>query len=1031
VSSISIREIWTISVMTAVCAFLALATSAHAQDPLPPVSMNPQSADVGQTITFTDNTGRECPPAGPGQSYGPVRSWYVDGETTPQQSSEANTFDHAFDTDGSHTVRVDEFYPTCAGGVDPTETHSITFDVQRRLTGTIDVSPDPPAPNQQATLSVTPDGGYSGYTYAWDTDNDGQADDGTGFRVNATFTTTGPHPVRVHITDRVGHETDATRTIDVQNPPADAPPPPPPPPCIKEVHFDLSQFKTGGCFTQVDSNPDRYTTRDAVTLNGISFPSYGQTFTITEPYGGLAGHFTAPNSAIQLESFTAFSGDIDWTLPTGGAGDEKEVKSLDVAVGAQILGLNVRGKIALRLGLDAGTDGKYHATFPLNIELPGGFRAGPDTDYGRVTGAASLRVDDAGPHLDGLRLAATNVWIGKLKVESTCFSYIPSGGKSLAPCDQPSFDGTGTQYISCKSDTDTDRWDGNAVVKLPSGGQTRLGAFGGLANGQLANLGATLGFSGSGVPIAPSVSLTKLEFGLCLIPPPLQIKGTIGVGILRIPGGGNTVGIDGSVLYTDSTTLTPWTLQIGGNVSVFDRNIGDGSVTIRAYNGFDFAVNSKVDLYGIASLDGQIHGWVDADRNTFNIDGSVQACVGGGICAKGSGVVSSAGIAGCVTITSTYTSPDLVIGLDPLTVGFDKRTLYLTAGFGYRWHADWPDVFANSCDFAPYTQTRSFARAAGVGATTTERVARGTIATTLRVHGTHGPPKVVLHGPHGATITSPANSGSAQVKGRYMLVENPRNSTTNVLLIHPAAGRWTVSAAPGAKSLPTTIDRSKVEMPPTFAAKVRPAGAARKLTVAYAVPKGASVRLVEHAKGLTRTIAGSVHGRRCPHTPRVRPGSDQQILCATVRFRPTRGPGGVRQVEAVVSRKGIPLLQKDITSFRAPAEKLPSRPGALRARRANGYLVVAFPRSTGASRYAVSASLSDGRELGFDLAAKCRAVRIAGVPADVAAVVRIGGVRYDLQTGAPRSIKVPANVTTVGPKGKLPRRLWKPRLACS
>jgi hypothetical protein len=163
----------------------------------------------------------------------------------------------------------------------------------------------------------------------------------------------------------------------------------------------------------------------------------------------------------------------------------------------------------------------------------------------------------------------------------------------------------------------------------------------------------------------------------------------------------------------------------------------------------------------------------------------------------------------------------------------------------------------------------------------------------------------------------------------------------------------------------------------------------------------------------------------------MRPGSDQQILCSTIRFHPTRGPGGVRKVQAVVSRKGIPMLQKDIASFRAPAQKLPSRPGALRARRANGFLVVAFPRSTGASRYAVSASLSDGRELGFDLAAKCRAVRIAGVPADIAAVVRIGGVRYDLQTGATRSVTVRSNVTAVGPKGKLPRRLWKPRLACS
>ena len=132
--------------------------------------------------------------------------------------------------------------------------------------------------------------------------------------------------------ERNKHETVVTRTIDAQDPPPPppgqqpAPPPPPPPPCTKEVHFDLSQFKTSGCFTQTGSNPDTYTTTDAVKLNGISFADFGQTFTITASYGGLAGHFTAPNSAIQLDSFTAFSGDIDWALPTSGADGEKEVK---------------------------------------------------------------------------------------------------------------------------------------------------------------------------------------------------------------------------------------------------------------------------------------------------------------------------------------------------------------------------------------------------------------------------------------------------------------------------------------------------------------------------------------------------------------------------------------------------------------------------------------------------------------------------------------------------------------------------------
>ena len=625
------------------------------------------------------------------------------------------------------------------------------------------MTPDPPVRDQTATLEAAATGGNPGYKFTWDLNNDGTFGDSTARTVDQTYTTSGPHTVKVRITDNDQnnftntHTATITRTIDVADPPPPPapgepapPPPPPPPPCVKQLSFQLSQFTTTGCFKQTGTLPDQWDTTAPVKLNGISFPDYGQHFVITYPTAGEpGGHFSAPNSTMQLGSFTPFSGNIDWSLPAGGAGDEKQFKLFSATLGTKILGLNVLGTIALRLGLQA--DGTHYATFPLNIELPGGFKAGPDTDYGRVTGTASLRVDADGVKYDGLKLRATNVWLGKLKVEETCFSYIPAGGQSVAPCPQPSFDGTGTPYITCASDPGTDRWDGNAVVLLPSGSKARVGAFGGVADGQLANLGATLDLSKGGIPIAPNTVLNKAAFGLCLKPPPLKIKGTIGVGILPLPTG-SVVGIDGSIEYTDSdpSGFRGWTLQIGGSVSIFDKNLGNGSVTIRAYNGFDFDLNSKVDLYGIASLDGSIAGWVDVERKLFNISGSVKACVGGGICASGSGLVSSVGIAGCVTIVSTIASPDLIITLDPLGAHFDNRPLYLSAGFGYRWNASSPDLFANSCDFGAYTQTRSFARAAGTGAAvTTERIARGTAAVSLRIHGSHGVPKVVLHGPGG------------------------------------------------------------------------------------------------------------------------------------------------------------------------------------------------------------------------------------------------------------------------------------------
>ena len=121
-------------------------------------------------------------------------------------------------------------------------------------------------------------------------------------------------------------------------------------------------------------------TTSAVTLNGIMLPDFGQTFTITGPTAGEpGGHFTAPSSTMQLDGFKVFSGNIDWSLPDGGPGQEKVIpgRSFAVAAGAALLGLNVRG--IDRAGARAGR--RRHATtptFPLNVELPASFTAGPD-----------------------------------------------------------------------------------------------------------------------------------------------------------------------------------------------------------------------------------------------------------------------------------------------------------------------------------------------------------------------------------------------------------------------------------------------------------------------------------------------------------------------------------------------------------------------------------------------------------------------------------------------------------------------------
>jgi hypothetical protein len=992
------------------------------------IQQSQTSPVVGESVTFTAAAVSDCP-----KTY----TFTVDGTALPPQMADSIT--RSFSTAGSHTVSVD--IPAIEGCSEITG--SDTFTVNATLSGTISVSPDPPLVNQSATLTATQAGGSGNYTYAWDTDDNGSFDNGTDRVLKTTFTTSGPHVVQVKIDDDSGHETIVQRTLDVQAPSTSTTTSTttptttaPSPPCVSQLDFQLSEFKTPGCFTEVAISPSPvWTTTSAVTLNGIPFPDFGQTFTITFPDSqDPGGRFTAPGSVIRLDNFKVFSGDIDWSLPVGQQGDEQDVTSFTVASGQQLFGLSVSGSVALRLGIDA--NGQYYATFSLSIQLPAGFSAGPDPGFGSVTGSASLRVDDAGIHYDGLKVEAANVWIGKLKVDEACFSFIPSGGQSTSPCGAPSLDGS--PYITCASDSNTNRWNGNAVIELPGSG-VQLAAFGGLANGQISELGGFVDNLGRRAPLAPNVYLNRVGVGLCLTPPPLTLRGDVGISIFPTTGDESLATINGHIVYTNSY---PWTLEIGGAVSVLDNQVGTGSVLIDGWGDFAFDLAASVDLDGVASIDGDINGWVDPPSKQYAVSGSVNACINGLGCLMGSGVVSSTGVAGCIEITSTYQSPDLLITLgSPPTIGFAKDTINISAGVGYRWGASSPDIWANSCDLSSYQPTspfasaesqptRPFASAANAGVLT-ERVATGTTALAWRVHGTHGVPKLVIHGPHGTVITSSAHSHGAQRKGHWMLAENAADGTTNVLLLHPPAGTWTVQAVHGTDSIPTKIDQAKFEAPPTLAAGVRANGAFRTLELAYAVPPGASVRLIERGKGVERTLVRAVHGRRCKGAPAKRPGSNEKVLCFTLRFRPSAGPAGRRQIQALVSKGGVPLLQKDIASFHAPALTLPSRPRYLLARRTGANLRVAFTPSRGASRYLVSASLSDGAKLAYDLKPGCQAVLIEGVPTGVSAKVKIAGMRFDEAMGKSRSVSIKVGVTSVIPKGKLPRTLKSPRKICS
>jgi|GEM_PF-3569861 len=1007
---------------------LALAPAAWA-DPSTTITSADPSPVTGSPVTFDVAMSVDCPPV--------TYTFAVDGVQQPPQAAPAahtatTTFTTTFSTTGSHTVSVVVSYATGSGCASNNGSTSVT--VGTGVGGTINLNPDPALPGQSTVLSVTPSGGLgSPYTgYRWTVD--GVADPaGNEKRSYARTFTAGSHTIVVTLSDDPAegsgnppHSGSATRTIDVEVPttpptpptPGDPTPPPAlPAPCTQQVDFALSEFKTDGCFAKTGSNPDRWVTTDQVRLNGVAFADSGQQFTITGPTtSDPGGHVKTDNSAIQIDRFVPFSGNVDWSLPAGKQGDEGTLREVAVPTFARLFKLRIAGSIAIKLGY--GADGTHYAAFPLNVELPPAFTAGPSKLSGGVSGAASIRVDDAGIHYDGLKISVTDVWVGSLKVASACFSYVPAGGQAVAPCAAPEIDGK--PYVECATDATTDRFDGSAVIELPTASNTRLAAFGGLADGQVSKLGGIVDGLGTTLPIVPGVFLNRVGVGLCLSPPPFKLRGDVGVTAL-----GGELAVNGHVLYTDATDSSPWSVEVGGNVSFAGTQLGDATVGFNAWGDVSFDVNAAVQLGKVASISGNVNGWIEPRNKSFTISGSVQGCIAGLPCAQASALVSNVGIAGCLDLGSyTIDVPSNAhegrFGFGSIEFTTRKQTFHLQAGVGYKYGGR-VDLLGGSCDLSPYAAARSAsaARAAAAGSFPA-RVRSGTKAVTLRLHGTNGPPKVVVHGPGGATITSPAAGTAVQEKGRYVLAENASDGTTSVLLVKPAAGTWTVTAAPGAASTPTRMDRADFQPPSVLLGQVRKAGGRRQVAVEYAVPAGASVRLVERGKGIGRTLVKAVRGTRCRGVGALPDG--RTVKCARVTFTPSNGPGGVRQIQAVVTRGGLPLTRKTVATFSVPRETRPSRPGALRARRVGKDVVVAFPKARGAARYTATAVLSDGRQLGFDLAGSCRAVRIPAVAADETVRFKVAGVRYDLRTGEYTKITLAKNRKSAGAGGALPKR---------
>ena len=474
------------------------------------------------------------------------------------------------------------------------------------------------------------------------------------------------------------------------------------------------------------------------------------------------------------------------------------------------------------------------------------------------------------------------------------------------------------------------------------------------------------------MPIAEGVYLTRVGVGLCLYPPPFKLRGDVGVTALPI-GGTNAVTINGSFLYTDAFGSDPWSLTLSGSTSVFDRALGDGSLTIRPTGFINFALHASFNLYTIVSLDGSVLGWLDPPLHSFNLAGRMRGCIKS-VCASSDAVVSSVGAAGCLDL-GTITYAVLVKNHNwhwyaPWRVHWETRHKHIEAGFGYRWHASSVSLFGGSCDMGRFSAIPLFSASDAAGARAV-RVAPHTGALALRIKGSGHPFGVVVTDPRGRHIASRADGGAASSPGQSLVVGNESDGSIDALLINPVAGVWRVQANAG--STLSAVQTAPFVAPPAFQGAVVSAhGGKRRVSLAYTLAPGESLSLVERGTRSEHTIAARVRGHRCPGPTRQ---GGERLFCASVMFVP-----GVRvrwapddpgrrhpRWRARADGRGRELHDP---RARCPEAAIASTAHATRAAASSSH----GHESRGAASYTTSITLSDGRKLGRTVSARCRGV---------------------------------------------------------
>ncbi|HWI71115.1 MAG TPA: hypothetical protein VNT55_04110, partial [Baekduia sp.] len=278
--------------------------------------------------------------------------------------------------------------------------------------------------------------------------------------------------------------------------------------------------------------------------------------------------------------------------------------------------------------------------------------------------------------------------------------------------------------------------------------------------------------------------------------------------------------------------------HIEGLVAIMNQQLGYGWFDINPDGSVDAGIEAEIHL-GPAYAKAEVSGFIDPipTHPGFEVLGKAEIGIDGIGSLGGSLLLSSKGVAAC--------------GRFSYGVG------HVEPGFSYRYGETWPTVFLDSCDFGGLRVGRASSARAATATTRTVSVAKGQRAVVLVAKGRPGrAPHVAITGPHGQRITSKAN-GKATKKGRFLVIPNQQDGTTNVMVVAPAAGTWKIRSLDG-RALKSVGTANALPEPSVTVKRLR----GSKLGWTLRRIAGQSVRLVEITKaGDRRQIKATNKGK--------------------------------------------------------------------------------------------------------------------------------------------------------------------------